>query len=180
MISDKNFLKLVKTDKHRNTAFKLLLEQYQQMLYWHIRKIVLIHEDADDVLQNTFLKIYKNIQSFKEKSSLKTWMYTIAYNEAITHLAKSKKQQKLTSEEANKAILGKLEADVYFDGSEINLKFQKALLQLPNKQRQVFQMKYFDDLKFREISEILGTSEGALKASYHLAVKKLEAFLKNH
>lgn len=171
-------MNLIKEDKHRNNAFKQLLDSYQQMLYWYIRKIVLVHDDANDVLQNTFLKVYKNIHSFKQKSSLKTWMYSIAYNEAMTHLAKVQKQQKITSAEANKIALEKLEADVYFDGSEIDLKFQKALLELPQKQRQVFQMKYFDELKFREISEILGTSEGALKASYHLAVKKIESFLK--
>jgi len=180
LINDDDFFELLKDKRQINNAYKKLIAFYQQPLYWHIRKLLLIHEDTNDVLQNTFLKVYKNIQSFKRKSSLKTWMYSIAYNEAMTFLNKKNKKKFLTSEEANNLMLENLQADVYFEGSDIQLKFQKALVKLPKKQREVFQMKYFDELKFREISEILGTSEGALKSSYHLAVKKLENYLINN
>ena len=150
---------------------------YQKRLYWHIRKMVLIHEDTNDVLQNTFLKVYKNIVNFKGNSSIHTWMYRIAYNESINFLKEKQKRLKLNLEEVNIKILEELKEDVYFEGDQIQFKLQEALLKLPEKQKQVFVMKYYDDLKFKEISEITGTSEGALKASYHHAIKKIERFL---
>ncbi|WP_372746635.1 RNA polymerase sigma factor [Lutibacter sp.] len=167
----------LKNPKVKDKAFKTLLDNYQERLYWHIRKLVLIHEDANDVLQNTFLKIYKSIHTFHQDSSLHTWMYRIAYNESMNLLAEKNKKSFISSEEVTTKILNNLQEDVYFDGDEIKLKLHKALLELPEKQRQVFNMKYFDELKFREISEILGTTEGALKASYHIAVKKIEEYL---
>lgn len=167
----------LKSGEQKNAAFRLLLERYQKRLYWHIRKLVGSHEDTDDVLQNTFIRIYKGIDGFDAKSSLHTWMYRIAYNESMRHLEKQGRRLTLASEEATKRILENLKEDVYFEGTEIQLKLHKALLELPEKQRQVFQMKYFDDLKFREISEILGTTEGGLKSMYHTAKNKIEGFL---
>jgi RNA polymerase sigma factor (sigma-70 family) len=177
LYTDAELIVAIKNSKEKDKAFKYLLDTYQERLYWHIRKLVLIHEDADDALQNTFLKIYKNLHTFNGNSSLHTWMYRIAYNEAINLLNDRNKKSFISSEETNTKILNNLEEDVYFDGDEIILKLHKALLMLPEKQRQVFNLKYFDELKFREISNLLGTTEGALKASYHIAVKKLEEYL---
>ncbi|MCD6544551.1 MAG: RNA polymerase sigma factor [Flavobacteriaceae bacterium] len=150
---------------------------YKERLYWHIRKIVLIHDDADDVLQNTFIKIFNNISKFKGDSKLYSWMYRIATNESLTHLKKKASLHKINNETLQNQLVEKLEADVYFDGDEIQLKLQKALATLPQKQRLVFNMKYFDHMKYDDISEVLETSVGALKASYHHARKKIEAYL---
>ncbi|MCK4561272.1 MAG: RNA polymerase sigma factor [Flavobacteriaceae bacterium] len=150
---------------------------YKERLYWHIRKIVIIHDDADDVLQNTFIKIFKNIGKFKGDSKLYSWMYRIATNESITHLNKKANLNRIDNETLQNQLVENLEADVYFDGDEIQLKLQKALATLPQKQQLVFNMKYFDNMKYDDISEILGTSVGALKASYHHARKKIEFFL---
>ena len=138
------------------------------------------HDDTDDILQNTFLKVYKNIGKFKGDSKLYSWMYRIATNESITFLNKRAKRQKISSEELQNQIIDNLESDVYFEGSEIQLKLQRAITTLPEKQQQVFNMKYFEELKYREMAEILDTSEGALKASYHHAVKKIEEYLKTN
>jgi len=161
----------------REQGFRKLMSQYKERLYWHIRKIVISHDDADDVLQNTFIKVYRNIDTFKGDSKLYSWMYRIATNESITHLNRNAKRANITSEELKKQAINNLEADVYFEGNEIQIKLQKAISTLPEKQQLVFNMKYFDDLKYKEISNILETSEGALKASYHIAVKKIEAYL---
>lgn len=138
------------------------------------------HDDADDVLQNTFLKVYRNIKKFKGDSKLYSWMYRIATNESITFLNNKSRRLKISSEELQDQIINNLESDVYFEGDEIQLKLQRAIATLPDKQQQVFNMKYFEELKYREMSEILDTSEGALKASYHIAVKKIEEFLKTN
>ena len=167
----------LKSSESRDSAFKELMALYKERLYWHIRKIVISHDDSDDVLQNTFIKVYKNIDKFKGESKLFSWMYRIATNESITHLKKNAKRHQLTSEEMQMQAVNKLRSDVYFDGNEIQLKLQQAIATLPQKQQQVFNMKYFDDLKYKEISDILDTSEGALKASYHHAVKKIERSL---
>lgn len=177
MENETELLKALKDDTQKDRAFKLLLDAYQVRLYWHIRKLVLIHEDTDDVLQNTFLKIYKGINKFRGQSALHTWMYRIAYNESIDFLNRKKKHLRLSSEELNTTILEALEQDVYFEGDAIQLQLEAALLNLPNKQRSVFCMRYYDELKFKEIAEIVGTSEGALKASYHHAAKKVTQFL---
>ncbi len=161
----------------KNEGFKELISLYKERLYWHIRHIVKSHEDADDVLQNTFIKVFKNIDKFKGESQLYSWLYRIATNEALTHLKQIAKRQQITSEEVNNNALKSLESDVYFEGDTIQIKLQKAIATLPEKQQLVFNMKYFQDLKYSEISNILETSEGALKASYHLAVKKIEAYL---
>ncbi|SNR34454.1 RNA polymerase sigma factor [Lutibacter flavus] len=177
MTNETEFINALKDPRQKDKAFKLLLDKYQQRLYWHIRKLVLTHEDADDVLQNTFLKIYKNLHNFKQNSSLLTWMYRIAYNESMNLLSKNGKILFSNNEEESKKAIDKLESDVYFEGTEIQLKLQKAILKLPEKQRQVFQMKYFDELKFNEISEITGISESTLKSSYYTAVKHIEEFV---
>ncbi len=158
-------------------AFSNLVELYQERLYWHIRNMVKNHEDADDILQNVFIKVYRSIQGFKGDSKLYTWLYKIATNESITFLNKRAKHLQISSEELQTQLVDNLESDVYFEGSEIQLKLQKAISMLPMKQQQVFQMKYFEDLKYEDMSTILGTSVGALKSSYHIAVKKITAYL---
>lgn len=168
-------------DKEKcQAAFRELVSLYKERLYWHIRNMVKDHDDADDVLQNTFIKVLNNIENFKGESRLFSWMYRIATNEAINHLNQKARNLKLSSEELLEHIVGNLESDVYFEGDEIQLKLQRAIATLPEKQQQVFNMKYFEELKYKEISDILGTSEGALKASYHIAVKKIEDFLKGN
>jgi len=161
-------------------AFKDLVSEYKERLYWHIRNMVKDHNDTDDVLQNTFIKIYRNINTFKGESKLYSWMYRIATNEAITFLNNRAKKLQISSEEYQEQLINNIESDVYFEGDEIQLKLQKAISVLPQKQQQVFNMKYFQELKYREMAEILETSEGALKASYHIAVKKIEEYLKRH
>lgn len=178
--SESFFVQQLQTKETSQEAFRELVTMYKERLYWHIRNIVKDHADTDDVLQNTFLKIYKNVNQFKGESKLFSWMYRIATNEAITFLNKKARRLHITSEELQNQIIDNLESDVYFEGDEIQLKLQQAINILPEKQQQVFNMKYFQELKYREISEILGTSEGALKASYHHAVKKIEDYLKSN
>jgi len=175
--SDIDLLHRLKSENTKEAAFKELLKLYKERLYWQIRHIVKSHDDADDVLQNTFIKIFRNIDSFKGESKLFSWMYRIATNEAITHLNQNAKRQNISSEALQNHKIEQLKADVYFEGTEIQLKLQKAIATLPEKQQLVFNMKYFQELKYKEISEILNTSEGALKASYHIAVKKIEEYL---
>lgn len=164
--------------KTQNSAFEVLLELYQQRLYWHIRKIVIDHDDADDVLQNTFIKVFRYIDNFKGDCKLYTWLYRIATNEALSFLKSKAKQNKVSMEGLQQDAIEQLVSDPYFEGDEIQIKLQKAIATLPHKQQLVFNMRYFDEIKYAEMSEILETSEGALKASYHIAVKKIEAFLK--
>ena len=173
-IIESDLIKKLKNPKLKNEAFKDLLDLYQQRLYWHIRKIVITHDNANDVLQNTFIKIYKGINSFKEQSSLHTWMYRIAYNESIRLLDKNKIKPALNLNDSNSDYLNNLTQDVYFDGDEIQLKLHTIISRLSEKQQRVFQMKYFDDLSFREISEILHISDNTLKSSYYSAVKTIE------
>lgn len=161
-------------------AFSILVKQFQERLYWHVRNIVKNHDDADDVLQNVFIKVYRNIDKFKGDSKLYTWLYRIASNEAITFINKLARQQSITSEELQTTIINNLESDVYFEGNEIQLKLQRAIATLPPKQQQVFQMKYFEDITYDAMSEILETSVGALKSSYHIATKKITEHLKTN
>lgn len=174
MQDEKAFIRELLDPKTQRTAFELLVKQYQRPLYSHVRNLVLNHDDADDVLQNTFVKVFRNLENFKGESKLFSWMYRIATNEALTFLQQKSKRFQTTSEEYLQKQTDKLQADVYFEGDEIQLKLQKAIALLPEKQQLVFKMKYFEELKYEEISEILGTSVGGLKASYHLAVKKIE------
>ena len=177
---EKIFIAELLNPKTQNEAFRKLLQLYQKPLYNHIRGIVLNHDDADDVLQNTFIKVHSHLNKFKGDSKLYSWMYRIATNESITFLQQRVKKQGISNEEVKEKALNKLESDVYFDGNEIQIKLHKAIASLPEKQQLVFKMKYFEELKYEEISEILGTSVGALKASYHIAVKKIEDFLKTN
>jgi RNA polymerase sigma-70 factor (ECF subfamily) len=163
--------------KTQNKAFQKLLSDYKRPLYNHIRNIVLDHDDANDVLQNTFIKVFQNINNFKGESKLYSWIYRIATNESITFINKKAKLSGKTSRELQSKIVENLQADTYFDGNEIQIKLQKAILLLPEKQQLVFKMRYFEEIKYEELSTILGTSVGALKASYHLAVKKIEIFM---
>lgn len=158
-------------------AFAGLVSLYGEKLYWQIRKMVLDHEDANDLLQNTFLKAWTNIDCFRGEAKLSTWLYKIAINECITFLNKQRNQNNVSMDDADMFLLERLKGDEYFDGDEVQLKLQKAILTLPEKQRLVFNMKYFEDMKYDDMSDILGTSVGALKASYHHAVKKIEEFL---
>lgn len=180
MQEEKDLIDALLNPKTQNDAFRKLLQLYQRPLYNHIRNIVLDHDDTDDVLQNTFIKVYQNIKNFKGESKLYSWLYRIATNESLTFLQQKAKKNGISNEEQKQKLINKLESDVYFDGDEIKIKLQKAIATLPEKQQLVFNMKYFEELKYEEISEIVNTSVGALKASYHLAVKKIEEFLKNN
>ena len=177
MQEEKEFIQELLNPKTQNKAFEKLLKDYQKPLYNQIRNILLDHDDANDVLQNTFIKVYQNLSNFKGESKLFSWMYRIATNESLTFLNQKAKKNGISSETLQNKAIDNLKADVYFDGNEIQIKLQKAIVLLPEKQQLIFKMKYFQELKYEEISEILGTSVGALKASYHLAVKKIEAFV---
>ncbi len=176
---DRKLVADLKQENTRDLAFNTLVIKYQERLYWHIRKIVLNHEDADDILQNTFIKVWKSIGNFREESSLYTWLYRIATNESLTFINSNKRKSFVQMNDTSEFLMNNLMSDPYFDGDEIQLRLQEAILQLPEKQRLVFNMKYFDAMKYDAMSEVLGTSVGALKASYHHATKKIEEFLKN-
>ena len=178
MHDEKEFIVQLLNPQTQHKAFEQLLQLYQKPLYHHIRNIVLNHDDADDVLQNTFIKVFNYLKDFKGDSKLFSWMYRIATNEALTFIQQKAKRNGTTSEALQSKAIENLASDVYFDGNEIQIKLQKAIIQLPEKQQLVFKMKYFEELKYEEIAEITGTSVGALKASYHHAVKKIEEFLK--
>ncbi|MFV8326377.1 RNA polymerase sigma factor [Flavobacterium sp. ZS1P14] len=177
MQEEKEFIQKLLNPETQNQAFQQLLQDYQRPLYNHIRTIVLSHDDTDDVLQNTFIKVFQHLKNFKGDSKLFSWMYRIATNEALTFLNQKAKINGISSETLQNKTIDNLKADVFFDGNDIQIKLQKAIAALPEKQQLVFKMKYFEELKYEQISEILGTSVGALKASYHHAVKKIEAFV---
>lgn len=177
---DQKLLAQFRNQETRNYAFNLLVREYQKRLYWHIRKILLDHDDTDDVLQNVFIKVWKNLDGFKGESQLYTWLYRIATNESITFLNQKKKRAGVPLDDVSAFLANNLESDNYYKGDEIQTLLQKAILTLPDKQRIVFNMKYFDEMKYEEMSEILETSVGALKASYHHAVKKIEEYLSKH
>ncbi len=174
---DSEILEGAKTPGKEQQAFNQLVLKYQKRLYWHIRKIVITHEDADDVLQNTMVKVWKSLPEFRAESGLFTWLYRIATNESLTLLKQKKRRIFAPMGNLEKRMSDQLESDPFFDGDQASLKLQKAILKLPQKQRMVFNMKYFDEMRYEEMSGILGTSVGALKASYHHAVKKLEIML---
>ena len=178
MTDEITLVKQLQNVETKEQAFRVLITQYKERLYWHIRKIVISHDDADDVLQNTFIKVFRSINNFKAESKLYSWMYRIATNEAITFINKRAKENNVNIEEWHQQSAANLTSDANFSGDEIQLILQKAIATLPQKQQLVFNMKYFDDMKYNEISEILETSVGALKASYHHAVKKVEQFIK--
>ena len=171
------FIKALKQPDSKNEAFTRLVQEYKERLYWHIRKIVLDHDDANDVVQNTFIKVHLNIENFNENSTLFTWMYRIATNEALNFINSKSTKMWLQNQQWVKAVADSLVADSYFDGDKAALLLQKIVARLPEKQRLVFNMKYFDGMNYESISEILDTSVGALKASYHHAVKKIKSQL---
>jgi len=178
--SDKELLEMFRKIDTKSYAFNLIVRKYQERLYWHIRRIVIDHDDSDDVIQNTFLKVWCGLETFREDSQLFTWLYRIATNEALTFIKKKRTKYLLPLVDVEQQLARSLESDVYFNGDEIQVKLQNAILKLPDKQRIVFNMKYFEEMKYEEISEALGTSVGALKASFHHAVKKIEKYFEEN
>lgn len=177
--SDEYILEKIKNPSTIDMGFELLVSKYQEKLYWHIRRMVEFHDDANDVIQNTFIKVYKSISKFEGNSQLYTWMYRIATNESINYLNKRKRKStdSLDNELAN--LGNTLKADDFFDGDEAQIILTQAIYSLPDKQKIVFNLRYYDNMSYAEMMEVTGTSEGALKASYHHAVKKIEQFIKN-
>lgn len=172
-VDEKQLVRDLQNPKKAHAAFDVLMRTYGEQIYWQIRKMVVNHDDANDLLQNAFVKAWKNIQNFRGDAKLSTWLHKIAVNESINFINKEKQRRNLENEDSDGHLLASLEADEFFDGDELHKEFQEAILKLPQKQRLVFNMRYFDEMKYEEISEILGTSVGALKASYHHAVKKI-------
>lgn len=177
--NEREVLKLLQQECTQRRAFESVVKQYSEQLYWQIRRIVLSHEDANDLLQNTFIKAWMNIDSFRAEAKLSTWLYRIALNESLTFLNKQRAVNTVAIDDPEAVVVQKLESDPYFSGDRAQLLLQKALLTLPDKQRMVFNLKYYEEMKYEEMSEIFGTSVGALKASYHHAVKKIEKFLED-
>lgn len=177
--NENEILKMLRGDDQmqQKKAFEKIVSYYSERLYWQIRKMVLIHDDANDILQNTFIKAWMSIDLFRGEAKLSTWLYKIAINECITFLNRQKMNAHTSIDDADAILINKLESDEYFDGDEIQLKLQQAILTLPEKQRVVFNLRYYDEMPYDEMSEILSTSVGALKASYHHAAKKIEEFL---
>lgn len=181
-MKDEDIIALLGNESTYEQAFRMILKAYKEKIYYHVRKIVVDHDDADDVTQETFIKIWRNLDKFRGDSKLYTWLYRIATNEALTFLQKKRKDNSVSIDD-NELLVAALESprsDAYLDGEEIQLKLQKALLELTDKQRVVFNLKYFENLKYEEIAEITDTSVGGLKATYHFAVKKIEEYLTNH
>lgn len=172
---ERDLISALRTEGKKEMAFQQLVNTYQQRLYWHIRKIVVSHDDADDLLQNVFIKVWKNLDSFREDSTLFTWLFRIATNESLSFLQQKKRRNILSLDGVSDYLVEAFESDSHFEGEELQKRLQLAVLKLPEKQRLVFNMKYFDEMKYEEMAEILNTSVGALKASYHHAVKKIEA-----
>ena len=174
--NEKEIVVLLQDPARQREAFARIVKEYSEQLYWQIRRLVLTHDDANDILQNTFIKAWTNIEYFRGDAKMSTWLYRIALNECLTFLNKQRASQQLSIDEAETETINQLESDTYFDGDETQKIFLQAVKQLPNKQQMIFNLKYFKEMKYEEISEILGTSIGALKASYHHAVKKIESF----
>lgn len=179
-LDEEELQKLLSLPEKRTKSFSLVVNAYQERLYWHIRKMVLSHDDANDVLQNTFLKAWKGLDGFRGDSQVSTWLYRIATNETLTFLANKKLRNNQSMDDLDNSMLQNLQSGAYIDGDELQLKLQRAIVKLPDKQRLVFNMKYFDDeMTYEKMESILGTSVGALKASYHHAVKKIEKFFED-
>jgi RNA polymerase sigma-70 factor (ECF subfamily) len=177
-LEDQELIEKLTGEETRNFAFNQLVRKYQERIYWHVRKMVFDHDDTDDVVQEVFIKVWKNLHKFRQDAQLYTWIYRIATNECLNFLKKKKRASLLSLTDYQDVLVSKLDMSVQLDGDMIEMKLQKALLELPDKQRLVFNMKYFDDMKYQEIAEITETSVGSLKASYHHAVKKIEEILK--
>ena len=178
-LEDKELIEMLRNPLQREEGFRILINLYKKRLYWHIRTLVLLHDDTDDVLQNTFIKIYRNIDKFRGDSALFTWMFRIATHESLSFLKTRAKKMNQSFEDVQEDRIRNLKSDPYFDGDELELSLQEAIVRLPEKQQMVFRMKYFQEMKYEEMSQILGTSVGALKASYHHAKKKIESRILN-
>ena len=178
--NEREIIALLQDSTRQREAFECIVKEYSEQLYWQIRRMVLSHDDANDLLQNTFIKAWMNIDYFRGEAKMSTWLYRIALNECLTFLNKQRANAQLSIDDAQAEMMDKLETDPYFDGDETQKIFLNAVHALPEKQQMVFNLKYFKEMKYEEISEILGTSIGALKASYHHAVKKIVNFLKAH
>lgn len=179
-LTDTELLIQFRQSATREKSFSILIRRHQEKLYWHIRRMVIDHDDANDVLQNVFIKVWKSLDGFREDSQLYTWLYKIATNETLTFLNQKKKRFSLSIENVQKELSNKLTSGKYFTGDEIEMKLQKAILELPEVQRTVFNLRYYDEMPYEEMSKVLDTSVGALKASFHHAVKKIEKNLLEH
>lgn len=176
---DRELLMLFREEKTKEQAYTKIVRKYQERLYWHIRRLVIHHEDANDVLQNVFIKVWKYLENFREEANLYTWMYRIATNETLTYLDREKKRSSISISDEDTGLENKLQAEKGFDANKLEWRLQQAIQSLPEKQRIVFTLRYYDEMPYEEMSQVLGTSTGALKASYHHAVKKVEQFFKN-
>jgi len=178
--SDTELLVQFRNPITKEKAFTAIIKKYQEKLYWHVRRMVIEHEDANDVLQNVFVRVWNGLENFREDSQLYTWLYRIATNECLTYIEQQKKRAAFALDEVESGLSNKIKADSHFDAKRLEWKLQLAIQQLPEKQRIVFNLRYYDEMPYEEMSRVLDTSEGALKASYHHAVKKIEDYIKNH
>ena len=179
-IHDAELLIQFRNPDTKEKAFTAIIKKYQEKLYWHIRRMVVDHEDANDVLQNVFIRVWNGLENFREDSQLYTWLYRVATNECLSFLDQQKRKSALPLDESESGLSNKVVADKYFDANKLEWKLQLAIQQLPEKQRLVFNLRYYDEMPYEEMSRVLETSEGALKASYHHAVKKIEDYILNH
>jgi RNA polymerase sigma-70 factor (ECF subfamily) len=177
---DKELLFEFKQPQLKERAFTVIIKKYQEKLYWHVRRMVVDHDDANDVLQNVFIKVWNGLENFREDSQLYTWLYRIATNESLTFLEQQKRKNAVSLNDIEEGLSNKVKADDNFDANRLEWKLQLAIQQLPEKQKLVFNLRYYDEMPYEEMSRVLDTSEGALKASYHHAAKKIEEFIKNH
>jgi RNA polymerase sigma-70 factor (ECF subfamily) len=179
-LDDRELLLQFKQPETKEKAFTAIIKKYQEKLYWHIRRMVVDHDDANDVLQNMMIKVWKSLENFREDSQLYTWLYRIGTNESLTFLEQRKKKATVSMTDVENSLANKVVADKDFDANRLEWKLQLAIQQLPDKQKAVFSLRYYDEMPYEEMSRVLETSEGALKASYHHAVKKIEEFIKNN
>jgi RNA polymerase sigma-70 factor (ECF subfamily) len=179
-LDDQELLSQFRQAETKERAFSAIIKKYQEKLYWHIRRMVVTHDDANDVLQNMFIKVWNALDNFREDSQLYTWLYRIATNESLTFLQQQKKRSSISLSDVESGLSNKIKADENFDPNRLEWKLQVAIQALPEKQRAVFNLRYYDEMPYEEMSRVLDTSEGALKASYHHAVKKVSEYIKNH
>lgn len=179
LLEDAELLRLFKQEATKERAFTDIIKKYQEKLYWHVRRMVVDHDDTNDVLQNVFIKVWKALEQFREDSQLYTWLYRIATNECLTFLDNQKRRNSVSFDDVESGLSNKIKADDGFDANKLEWKLQVAIQQLPEKQRLVFNLRYFDEMPYEQMSKVLDTSEGALKASYHHAAKKIEEFIRN-
>ena len=179
LVEDKDLLQLFKTEGQKEKAFTAIIKKYQEKLYWHARRLIIDHDDTNDVLQNMFIKVWNGLENFREDSQLYTWLYRIATNESLTFLESQKRRSAVSLSEVEGGLSNKIKADENFDANKLEWKLQLAIQHLPDKQRIVFNLRYYDEMPYEEMSRVLETSEGALKASYHHAAKKVQDFIIN-